>query len=213
MKILPPQLPAALEPAEADEFISEATLEGCTFIDADWTGNIAYSVSFDEVTVERSTLVKAKLDTFTARDTIFKNCDFSAADCAEISLQRASLTCGRMTGWDCSKGIFKDVTFENCKLDMTNFRFAKFTRVRFVDCVMTDADFLGAALHEVKFENCLLERTDFNQCKLKAVDLRTSQLTDLKGWQHLKGAIIDNVQLMAAAPYLAGEIGITVLDE
>lgn len=212
IKIQSPQLPTTLEPADPAWLISEASLEGCSFEDADWSGITAYAVSLDEVVLDRSILAEATLDKLTARDVVLKNCDFSAARCAEVSLQRAEMKGGRMTGWDCNKGLFKDVTFENCKLDMTNFRFAKFTRVRFVSCMMADADFLHAELQDVKFEDCLLERTDFNQCKLKNVDLRTSQLPGLKGWQHLKGATIDNIQLMAAAPYLANEIGITVLD-
>lgn len=212
IKVLPPKLPAALEPAAPDEFLSESTLEGRRFDDTDWTGLTAYSIGLDEVVIEKATLAEAVLDRFVARDAVFNNCDFSAARCAEISLQRASLYGGRMTGWDCNKGLFKDVTFENCKLDMTNFRFAKFTRVRFVGCALTDADFLASELQEVVFEDCQLERTDFGRCKLRAVDLRTSQLVDLKGWQYLKGAVIDNAQLIAAAPNLANEIGINVVD-
>lgn len=212
MKVASPQLPAALEPAEPDEFISESSLEGCIFVDADWSGTIAYSVSLDEVTIEKSILAEARLDKFAARDVIFRNCDFSASSCPEISLQRVSVNGSRMTGWDCSKGLFKDVMLENCKLDMANLRFAKFVRVRFVGCMMTEADFLNAELQDVKFEDCRLERADFSQCKMKNVDLRTSQLIGIKGWQHLRGAVIDNAQLMAAAPYLANEFGIRVHD-
>lgn len=212
MKVLLPQLPATLDIAEASLFVSESSLEGSIFENADWTGIDASSVSIDEVIINKSTLVEAKLEKFAARDVVFNNCDLSAAHCSEVSLQRASFMGGRMTGWDCSKGLLKDVTFESCKLDMTNFRFATFTRVRFVGCVMIDADFLGSELSEVNFEDCLLERADFNQCKFKSVDIRTSQLQSLKGWQYLKGTTIDNAQLMAAAPYLANEIGINVLD-
>lgn len=212
IKVLPPQLPAVLDMADTTLFGDEASLETSRFEDADWSGMVAHSVSLDEVIIERSLLTEAKLEKFAARDAIFKNCDFSAAGCSEASLQRVSFNGGRMTGWDCNKGMFKDVTIENCKLDMTNFRFMKLTRVRFVSCMMTEADFLGSELSEVSFEDCLLERADFNQCKLKNVDLRSSQLINLRGWQYLKGATIDNLQLMAAAPYLANEIGITVAD-
>jgi uncharacterized protein YjbI with pentapeptide repeats len=212
VKVLPPQLPPILDLANPELLINEATLEGSRFEDADWTGKVASSVSLDEVIIERSILAEAKLVKFAARDAIFKHCDLSAAHCSEASLQRVIFSGGRMTGLDCSKGFFKDVVIENCKLDMTNFRFMKLTRVRFVGCMMADADFLGSELSEVGFEDCLLERADFSQSKLKNVDLRSSQLLNLRGWQYLKGATIDNVQLMAAAPYLANEIGIIVSD-
>ncbi len=212
MKVLSPQLPATLDTTEANQFVSEASLEAIRFEKADWTGLVANSVGLDEVVVEKSILVAVRLERFAVRDALFSNCDFSAAQCSEISLQRVCFKGGRMTGWDCNKGHFKDVIFENCKLDMINFRFTKLTRIRFISCMMADADFLGSELSEVNFENCLLERTDFSNCKLKGVDLRTSQLIGLKGWQYLKGATIDNVQLMSAAPYLANEIGISVFD-
>lgn len=212
IRLLPPRLPVVLDPAIASQMTSESSLEGCHFKDADWTGIVASSVSLDEVNIDKSVFSEAKLEKIAGQDVIFTNCDFSAARCSESSFQRATIKGGRMTGWDCSKGLFKDVLFENCKLDMTNFRFAKFSRVQFASCVLTDADFLGSELHDVSFEGCLMERTDFSQCKLKNVDLRTSQLLNLKGWQHLKGAIIDNIQLMTAAPYLANEIGISVQD-
>lgn len=212
MKVTPPKLPAMLEPATANQLTDESSLEGCRFEDADWSAIEAASVSLDEVMVERSLFSEARLEKFTARDTIFKSCDFSATHSPEISLQRVSLHNGRLTGWDCNKGIFKDVTFTDCKFDTSNFRFTKLTRVKFVNCIMTDADFIGAELQDVDFERCLLERTDFNQSKLKQVDLRSSDLIGLKGWRHLNGAIIDHTQLMTAAPYLADEIGLTVLD-
>jgi uncharacterized protein YjbI with pentapeptide repeats len=117
-----------------------------------------------------------------------------------------------MTGWDVSRGAIKDVHFLNCKIDIANFRFAKMQRVRFEDCVLVGADFAAAHLTDVSFERCILERTDFSQSHLKQVDFRTSDMRGLSGWQYLKGAIIDNTQLLEAAPYLAQEIGIIVED-
>jgi hypothetical protein len=212
MKITVPQLPPELVEIPAADFVSEASLEACRLVSADLAGTDASIISLDEVRLEKVVLAEAKLQKLAGRDVIAKNCDFSAANCAESSFQRSAFEGGRMTGLDCSKGVFKDVTFRGCKLDMANFRFCKLTSVKFKDCVLTDADFLAAELKDVSFESCLLERTEFTHSKLKNVDLRSSELIDLKGWQYLKGAIIDGVQLMTAAPYLANELGIKVAD-
>jgi uncharacterized protein YjbI with pentapeptide repeats len=210
--IAAPKLPTILEDADITQFESEATLEGCQLEDSELTATTADSVSLDEVQLSRIILTEAKLDKLVARDTIIKNCDFSAAQCSEISLQRVSVTGGRMTGWDCNKGLFKDVTFTGCKLDMANFRFAKLTNVKFIDCILTNADFLKAEMYKVAFEDCLLEQTDFNQCSLRDVDLRSSQLINVKGWKYMGGVIIDSVQLTLIAPHLADELGIKVVD-
>jgi len=212
VSIAPPQLPANLDDVAAAAFDDESSLEACRLIQADLTGKTAKAVSLDEVLLEKVVLAEAKLERLTTRDVVAKSCDFSAAQCPEASFLRASFDGGRMTGWDCNKGTLKDVLFTNCKLDMTNFRFARMTRVRFAGCVLTNADFLGAELHDVTFENCLLDQTEFAQCKMKNVDLRTSQTIGLKGWRYLKGATIDSIQLMAAAPYLAQDLGIIVED-
>lgn len=212
-KVNPPQLPAVLENTELVLLVDDTTIESCKIENADFTSVTAKAVSLDEVILERTLFSEAKLDKFGARDTVFTHCDFSAAHCADGSFLRVTFLGGRMSGWDSSESVCKDVTFKNCKLDMANFRFAKLTSVRFISCVLTEADFLNAQLQDVSFEDCLLERTEFAQCKMKNVDLRTSQLIELKGWQSLKGATIDNVQLMSAAPYLANEIGIKISDE
>lgn len=212
MKLVGPHLPAVLEDGDANLFVDGASFEGCRFTSIDLSGATAQSVSLDEVLLERMQFTQAKLERLSVRDAMFKDCNFAAAQCADIALLRVTLNSGRMSGWDCSKGTSQDVTFTNCKLDMTNFRFAKLTRVRFIGCVLTDADFLGAELRDVSFDDCLLERTEFAQSKMKDVDLRSSQLIDIKGWQSLKGATIDTMQLMSAAPYLAAEMGIKVVD-
>ena len=115
-----------------------------------------------------------------------------------------------MTGLDLSRSTLKDVTFEGCKLDMVNVRFAKLTRVQFIDCIMNEADFQAAELTDVAFQNSHLEKVEFGQCKLKSVDARSSQLFDIRGWQSLKGLTIDSAQLVSIAPQLAVELGLVI---
>jgi uncharacterized protein YjbI with pentapeptide repeats len=116
----------------------------------------------------------------------------------------------RLTGIDLSRSTIKDVVFENCKLDMANFRFAKLTRVRFVNCALFETDFQAAELSGVEFQDSQLEKVEFHHCKLRAVDARTSQLFDIRGWQSLKGLTIDTTQLVTVAPQLALELGLTI---
>lgn len=211
MNIAATQLPSDLADATPGQFVNEASLEACRFQGIDLSTITARAVSLDEVLLEKVVLVEAKLEKLAANDLLAKSCDLSAANISDASFLRTAFESGRMSGLDTNKSVFKDVRFQGCKLDLTNFRFTKLKNVQFVDCVLTDADFLGAELSHVVFENCELERTDFTQCKMHEVDLRSSQLLEVKGWQFLKGAIIDDVQLMSVAPWLANELGIKVV--
>lgn len=207
-----PQIPPQLEPGSIAALGDDDTIENSLIIQADFSTNKAASVSLDEVILRKTLFIGARLDKLVAQDTKLENCDFSAAQCSEISLLRTEVTAGRMTGWDVNKGLFKDVTFKGCKLDMANFRFAKLQNVVFNDCLLNSADFLHAELTNVSFISCSLEKADFNQSKLHNVDLRTSQLDSLRGWRYLSGATIDSLQLTQIAPYLANELGLKVED-
>jgi uncharacterized protein YjbI with pentapeptide repeats len=211
MKIAPPKLPEML--FEAKTILSDdVAIEASKLTNANLRGRVVKSVSLVEVILEKVILAEATLQKAVGLDVIFKECDFSAVKSAGLSLQRASVTASRLMGADCSRGLFRDVTFIGCKIDLANFRFAKFAKVRFVDCTLIDADFLGAELTEVVFENCVLEHCNFTKCKMKHVDLRSSDVSGLQGWKDLQGVTIDSVQLTAAAPYLANELGIVVRD-
>ena len=118
-----------------------------------------------------------------------------------------------MTGVDLSRSTLQDVIFEDCKLDMANFRFSKLKRVKFINCTFSETDFQAAELHEVSFGSCQLGKVEFGQAKIKQVDVRTSELYDIRGWQSLKGLVIDSTQLVMVAPQLANELGIVVKEE
>jgi uncharacterized protein YjbI with pentapeptide repeats len=212
MKIAAPKLPPSLATYDPWDLVDEAVLETCQMSDASFNGKTIRSANFDEVILDKVSFIEATLEKLSCRDVIFNGCDLSTANCSDCSMQRVTLAGGRMTGLDVSKGYLKDITFKDCKLNMANFRFARLKLVTFIDCVLTDADFLGADMVDVSFQNCLIERVEFGHSNMKQVDLRGSQLVDIKGWQSLKGAIIDKLQLVQAAQFLANDYGIIVKD-
>ncbi len=117
-----------------------------------------------------------------------------------------------MTGLDLSRSTIKDVIFEDCKLDMANFRYTKFARVRFINCTLLETDFQAAELVDVEFQTSHMEKVEFGHAKVSRVDVRSSQLFDIRGWQSLSGLIIDSTQLVSIAPQLALELGLRVQD-
>jgi uncharacterized protein YjbI with pentapeptide repeats len=104
------------------------------------------------------------------------------------------------------------VTFRDCKLDSVNFRSGKLLDVQFENCLLRDAEFGGATLQRVSFAGCTLTRADFSRVTCTKVDLRGAELGITAGYESLRGATIDSVQLVALAPLLAHHLGITIAD-
>jgi uncharacterized protein YjbI with pentapeptide repeats len=137
---------------------------------------------------------------------------FVATDLAETGWQDVTLTGCVLAGVQMFSAGLRRVVFGQCKLDSVNFRGATFTDVRFEDCVLRDADFGGATLRRVSFAGCTLADADFTKVTCTEVDLRGASLGIRAGFESLRGATIDGVQLVTLAPFLARHLGLTVAD-
>ena len=212
MKIATPQLPAHLDLYSLGDVLEDGELEAGRLENEAAAGVTSLALELNSAIIENVTLTGGHLNRMYARDMAVVKSDFSAANLSDGSMTRSSFTTCRLTGIDLSKAMLQDVVFQGCKLDLANFRFAELRRVRFIDCTLSETDFLGARLHDVEFQRSTLERTVFDQVRAQKLDLRSSELIDISGWRSLKGVTIDNLQLIAIAPYLAHELGFTVRD-
>lgn len=210
MKIARPQMPPKLEDIALDEFLT-GEIETVRLHDINATNCHAIALEMSGVQIEKVTFTQAQFERMSGRDVRIIKTDLSTAILSASTLNRVEFSNCRMVGADFNKTALHDITFKGCKLDMANFRFADLRRVVFTDCTFTEADFLGATLHDVSFQTCTLEKTVFEQVKAKNLDLRGSDLLELRGWGSLKGVTIDDLQLAAAAPYLAQELGLRVM--
>jgi hypothetical protein len=52
-----------------------------------------------------------------------------------------------------------------------------------------------------------------DQSKSKRLDLRTSQLIDVRGWRDLRGVYIDSAQPVTVAPQLAAALELNIKDQ
>lgn len=181
-------------------------------LSGDSSGLTAKGMTFDEAILEKVRMASAVLEKLGITDAQFRACDLSAAKCADSSINRVVFRGSRMTGIDLSQALVQDAIFEECKLDLSNFRFAKFKRVKFTDCELTEADFQGAEFIDVSFENSQIERVEFSSSHHTRTNLSGSTLIGIRGWASLKGVTIDAVQLMAVSPELAATLGIKIAD-
>lgn len=210
-----PKIPAKLNLLGdfAAQVKKDETILAVMINDADISGFKIKNLALSEVNASDVNFSQAVLEQTNFIDCIFKRCEFTAAVLASASWQRIAINNGRFSGLQIYNSVLKDVIFEDCKMNLVNFRNSKLKDLQFKNCDLTEADFYDAQLQNVSFENCTLFKTEFSGAALKKVDLRTSDISNIFGVGSLGGAIIDSAQLMNLAPVLALQYKITVKDD
>ena len=206
---------------------SLSPMAGSIEVDGDYDGVLISDASLGHATVDgvagsgsrfvESALTGLAFDSGTLRkcrmsDVWIGDTRLVAVNLAESSLIDTWLSGCVLAGVQAFSLLARRVSFRNCKLDSVNFRDASLTDVTFEDCVLRDADFAGAKLTRVRFPGCTLTGATFTKATCSAVDLRGASLGITAGFDALRGATIDSLQLMALAPLLAQHLGITVKD-
>ena len=129
-----------------------------------------------------------------------------------MNARRAELRSCRLTGSELAEAKVSDVTFDECRLDLVNLRFAKLERVVFRDCHMSECDLYEASLKDVLFERCQLREATFSSATVHRVELRGCDLAGVRGVESLRGSrmpwndVLENVSLFATA------VGIEIID-
>jgi uncharacterized protein YjbI with pentapeptide repeats len=209
-----PRLPTQLEHSTdlRQLLMSDRTINAIEYVSQDITNFSARSAIINESILDRLSAAEANLERLSLTQVSITRGELTATNCEASTWQTVKLKDTRCSGLKLQTGTLKDVTFANCKLDLANFRYTKLERVRFIDCILSESDFYMATLKDVFFENCSLISTEFSSAKCKNVDLRGSDVSTIRGISGLKGAIIDSMQLIAIAPLLAQEAGLSVKD-
>jgi uncharacterized protein YjbI with pentapeptide repeats len=126
------------------------------------------------------------------------------------SLERVAVSDTRMTGLACTDGMLSDVTFDACKIDLTNWRFTRFDVVSFDRCNLSGADFGEADLRGASFTDCDLSGAQFSNARMAGARFRNCELEGIGGITSWQGAIVHPDDLMALSYVLAGALGIVV---
>jgi uncharacterized protein YjbI with pentapeptide repeats len=145
-------------------------------------------------------------------DAVAADLDWANQRSPRLSFQRVELRRCRLTGAELAEATLRDVTFDECRIDLVGLRYARLERVVFRDCRMSECDFNGATLKDVVFERCELRAATFSNCRLERVELRGCDLAGVRGADALRGArlpwndVLDNAALFAAV------VGIEIVD-
>jgi uncharacterized protein YjbI with pentapeptide repeats len=173
----------------------------------------APSARFMECAVTGVTFQQGQLRRARFTDVFFRDVAMMQTGLAETSWQDVTFVNTAIAGAEAYGAKLRTVTFRGCKLDSVNFRDATLTDVTFDNCLLREVDFGGATMTRVVFTSSRLDNADFSRVKLADVDLRGAELGITITPDSLRGAVITNAQLMAAAPLLAETMGIVVMDD
>jgi uncharacterized protein YjbI with pentapeptide repeats len=145
-------------------------------------------------------------------DAVVTDLDWANQRSQRLSAQRVELQRCRLTGAELAEATLRDLTFDECRIDLVGMRYARLERVVFRDCRMSECDFNGATLKDVLFERCELREATFSNCRLERVELRGCDLTGVRGADALRGARMPWNDILENAALFATVVGIEIVD-
>jgi len=172
-------------------------------------GQKSAQVKIRESVMTSFDLTDTQLDFVEVTDIIFENCDLANAEWNWFASNRAIFSQCRLLGFKAIDSEFLSTQFDNCQMQLSQFRFAKMAGAYFEDCNLREADFSGADLTGASFVRCDLTSASFAEGKCRGLDLRSSTLDGLTvGPAEMAGVIINPFQ----AADMIKVFGVTVLD-
>ena len=208
--IRPPRLPAVPE-------LQNLAVGGSFFLNSAQiqnerrNGTEFKQCEIDQSRFDRVELSSCRFKTALIADTTFDECLLFGSNFDNSHLKRVSITGGMHTGIILSGAKMEDITFRNCKLNLSNFRLSQLKRITFIDCELSDADFGTSQLSQVTFDSCVMTGADFSSCEILSADLRDSDISLIKGISGLKGATVNLTQAIGLAQTMAIELGLNIV--
>jgi uncharacterized protein YjbI with pentapeptide repeats len=130
----------------------------------------------------------------------------------DMQLRRGTFRGVRMTGVGFASASVQDVSFVECRIDLSSFRFAKLARVRFERCQMEEIDFSSAQLQSVMFLDCVMVKSLWAEATLTRCEMRGSDISGSGNPERLRGLRMPWQDVLAAAGELAAAVGIEIVE-
>jgi uncharacterized protein YjbI with pentapeptide repeats len=174
-------------------------------------GGEATSAKFIESAFTQVTLAEVGLERARFSDVWLSRNRWVGVRLVEAEWLDVSMLDSSLAGVQAYGSRMRRVTFQRCKIDTLNLRGATLVDVSFEDCEISELDCAGASLTNVTFTGTAVRHARMSQVKCKKVDFRGARELDVAdGADSLKGAIVDERQLMELGPALAAALGIIV---
>jgi uncharacterized protein YjbI with pentapeptide repeats len=192
---------------EPESLIEQETLDGLDLRGTGATGTRVLDCRLGSGTFTEVDLSRSSWRTVTWDGMRMLGVDLTRSTWARVDIEGSVLAGCQMYGADLHR-----VTFRDCRIDSLNLRGARLREVTFVDCVVVDLDLGSATVRDVQWPGCRIEGLDLTGATLSQVDFRRAGLGIARGFDRLRGAIIDTGQLVELAPALAAHLELQVRD-
>ncbi|MHA7282067.1 pentapeptide repeat-containing protein [Arthrobacter sp. TMS2-4] len=166
-------------------------------------------------TLQECVLEAVSLDDTDLRGARFIGCAFEDLFAPVLRAPRSawretSLLSTRWGSAELYDSRFDGVRIDGGKLDYVNLRSAQLTDVLVSGCIIGELDLTGARATRLALRDCTIGTLTLDGARLKDVDLRTSSFRGINGLDGLRGATIDEHQLLVLAPFLAEGMGLRI---
>ncbi len=193
-----------------DDLTDGGAYNRLAFTGLDLSGREAVDAEVDECRYSDVNLSQVTLRHAVIRDAVFERCDLANLRARDSAMNRTAARSSRMTGFSWLAGDLRDVTFDDCRIDLASFSGSKLSHVVFTGCRLEQADFGGADLSRARFERCDLSGAQFSGARMTGTRLSGCDLTGITGITSLRGSIIDSTDAIALAMIMASALGITI---
>lgn len=142
--------------ADALQFVPGAVFEDSEFRGVDFTVYPLKSILFLDCRFENCNFANQKLINGSYRGVAFKACNLMGINWTSVK-------------------TFRDVNFQDCKMNLSIFQNMDLKRVNMTDCLVSETDFSGANLGFSNLSGALLSGANFEGADLSGADLRNSR--------------------------------------
>jgi uncharacterized protein YjbI with pentapeptide repeats len=170
--------------------LEDLVLDGCEVTDGQG----------DEVRLDRSRLLESVLDRIAVTSWSAKGSTW----------RDVRLTGSRIGAAEWYDGEWRGVELIGCRIGYCNLAGSRLQDVRFTDCVVDELDLRAAEARRVAFDGCRIGTLSVADARLEHVDLTGVELAGVDRADGLRGAVLDEEQLVLLAPLLADALGIRV---
>ncbi|MBT8226801.1 MAG: pentapeptide repeat-containing protein [Dactylosporangium sp.] len=211
----PPDVPSSAEAAllPAGELEPEATYRLLRFANLVLPAQVAEAADFRQCRIRDTDLSDSVLDRSALTDCVIDHSNLANVRAGRGSLARVHIARSRLTGWTWLDGLVRDTTFEECRLDLSGWRFSDFDAVLFRGCNLAKADFTSANLTGARFVDCDLSGAVFDRARMTGTRVENCTLAGIGGVTSWAGAIVRAQDVIAWSIAFAGGLGVRVEDE
>lgn len=208
----PPDLPDELDAVGRPTRLAGQELDLLLLERVDLANEDASRLRLVESRLGTVDLTGASLEHALLRDVLVTDGSWANVRARGVTLRRVRLERVRLTGAELRESAIDDVTFVDCRLDLTSFRHAKLSSVRFQGCRLEEADFQGATLSSCVFDDCVLTRSSWADATLVRSEMRGVDLAGAGNPECLRGVRMPWADVVNAAAALAEAVGIEIVD-